>query len=348
LLAIVAPDHEPNHAVARERGVPLFHDLEHCISRGGIDGIIISSPNQFHADQTTLCIKAGIPVLVEKPVTATVAEGEALVAATAKYGARVLVGHHRAHSPLLARAREIIREGRLGRLVSVMGSAQFYKPARYFEAGPWRTRAGGGPILINLIHEIGNLRSMCGEITAVHAFSSSAIRGYEVEDTVAINLMFANGVLGTFMLSDTAACARSWEQTSRENPVYPSYSDEDCYVIAGTQGIPLGADLSPEVSPGRDGSFLVGPVHGSDFGGGEARTPGLPAGALRASDPGRSRTARVGGGWLAQPSGHRGHCSLRHRATDRRHLRLCHGQGLACRHQFLFRADLPCPARRRA
>lgn len=236
LLAIVAPDHEPNHAVARERGVPLFHDLEHCISRGGIDGIIISSPNQFHADQTTQCIKAGIPVLVEKPVTATVAEGEALVAAAAKYGARVLVGHHRAHSPLLARAREIIREGRLGRLVSVMGSAQFYKPARYFEAGPWRTRVGGGPILINLIHEIGNLRSMCGEITAVHAFSSSAIRGYEVEDTVAINLRFANGVLGTFMLSDTAACARSWEQTSRENPVYPSYSDEDCYVIAGTQG----------------------------------------------------------------------------------------------------------------
>jgi predicted dehydrogenase len=87
-----------------------------------------------------------------------------------------------------------------------------------------------------MIHEVHNLRMLCGDIVAVQAFSSHATRGFPVEDTVAINLRFASGALGSFMLSDTAASARSWEQTSQENKAYPSYPDEDCYVIAGTFG----------------------------------------------------------------------------------------------------------------
>src|SRR5438552_1934766 len=87
-----------------------------------------------------------------------------------------------------------------------------------------------------MIHEVHNLRMLCGDIVAVQAFSSRATRGFPVEDTVAINLRFASGALGSFMLSDTAACAHSWEQTSQENKAYATYADEDCYVIAGTFG----------------------------------------------------------------------------------------------------------------
>jgi predicted dehydrogenase len=80
------------------------------------------------------------------------------------------------------------------------------------------------------------MRALCGEITAVQAFASQAIRGFPVEDTAAISLRFANGALGTFMLSDTAAVPRSWEQTTREDPSFAAYPDEDCYVVAGTHG----------------------------------------------------------------------------------------------------------------
>jgi predicted dehydrogenase len=182
------------------------------------------------------CIEAGVAALVEKPVADSVAEGVRLRDAVERAGARVLVGHHRVHSPLLAAACAVVQQGRLGRLVAVMGSAMFYKPESYFDEAPWRRQAGGGPILINLIHEIGNLRALCGEIVAVQAFASSATRAFPVEDTAAINLRFANGALGTFLLSDTAASAKSWEQTSQENKSYATYPDEDCYVIVGTDG----------------------------------------------------------------------------------------------------------------
>lgn len=236
LAAIVAPDHDHNHQLSKTLKTPLFHELNSCIKSSEIDGVIISSPNQFHFEQASFCIKQGIPVFIEKPITPSVREAELLVDLVERHQAKVLIGHHRAHSPLLAKAREIIKEGRLGRIVSITGSAQFYKPESYFSTGPWRTQPGGGPILINLIHEIGNFRSLCGEISAVHAFSSSNIRNFSVEDTVSINLYFKNGVLGNFILSDTAACARSWEHTSQENPSYPTYPDEDCYVICGTLG----------------------------------------------------------------------------------------------------------------
>lgn len=136
-------------------------------------------------------------------------------------GVPVQVGHHRRHSPLLKAARRVVDDGTLGPLVALTGTAMFYKPDEYFETAPWRREPGGGAILINMIHEVDDLLSICGDIVAVHAMASNRTRGFPVEDTVAIILQFANGALGTFLLSDTAASALSWEQTSRETTHIP-------------------------------------------------------------------------------------------------------------------------------
>ncbi|HVE48681.1 MAG TPA: Gfo/Idh/MocA family oxidoreductase [Casimicrobiaceae bacterium] len=223
-------------SVADKAGVPLYRSLEEMLSRDRPDGVIIATPNQLHVPHALLCIEADLPILLEKPIAPTVVEAETIVALADRKGARILIGHHRAHSPIMAKAREIIEQGTLGRLVAVLGSAAFFKPEHYFVEGPWRREAGGGPILLNMIHEAHNLRMLCGEIVAVQAIASHATRGFPVEDTVAINLQFDNGVLGSFILSDTAASARSWEQTSQENKAYSTYPDEDCYVVMGTFG----------------------------------------------------------------------------------------------------------------
>lgn len=235
LTAVVDPS-PAARALAEQAGVPLYASLETLLAEQRPDGIVLATPNQLHVAHAQLCMAAGLSMLLEKPVAPSVAEGRILVEQARASRTRILVGHHRAHSPIMAKAREVIAKGTLGRLVSVMGSAQFVKPDHYFTDAPWRAEPGAGPILLNMIHEVHNLRMLCGEITAVQAFASRAVRGFPVEDTVAINLRFANGVLGTFLLSDTAATARSWEQTSQENKAYPTYEDEDCYVIAGTHG----------------------------------------------------------------------------------------------------------------
>jgi predicted dehydrogenase len=240
LCALVDPS-EAAQALAQSLGVRHLATLDELLAldvgdAARPDAVVLATPNALHVPQALACIDAGWPVLLEKPISTDVASARQLVEAVERRQARVLIGHHRAHSPIMAKVRQVIEGGALGRLVLVSGSATFYKPDSYFQEAPWRSQPGGGPILINLIHEIHNLRMMCGEVEAVQAMVSHAVRGFAVEDTAVINLRFASGVLGQFVLSDTAASSRSWEQTSQENKTYATDSEEDCYVIAGTHG----------------------------------------------------------------------------------------------------------------
>ncbi len=216
--------------------IAWFATLDELLTQVQPDGVIVSTPNALHVPQALHCIEKGLPVLLEKPIAHTVADAQRLVQVVQNLQAKVLIGHHRAHSPIMRETKTLIDSGRLGRLVGVLGSAMFYKPDSYFNEAPWRSQTGGGPVLINLIHEIHSLRMLCGEIVEVQAMTSNAVRGFAVEDTASISFRFASGVLGSFLLSDTSASARSWEQTSQENKAYASYDDEDCYVIAGTLG----------------------------------------------------------------------------------------------------------------
>ena len=216
--------------------IAWFATLDELLTQVQPDGVIVSTPNALHVPQALHCIEKGLPVLLEKPIAHTVADAQRLVQVVQNLQAKVLIGHHRAHSPIMRETKTLIDSGRLGRLVGVLGSAMFYKSDSYFNEAPWRSQIGGGPVLINLIHEIHSLRMLCGEIVEVQAMTSNAVRGFAVEDTASISFRFASGVLGSFLLSDTSASARSWEQTSQENKAYASYDDEDCYVIAGTLG----------------------------------------------------------------------------------------------------------------
>src|SRR5690606_35587038 len=99
----------------------------------------------------------------------------------------------------------------------------------------WRRSAGGGPVLINLIHDVDLLRFLVGEIAEVQAVTSSAVRGFEVEDTAAITLRFANGALGALSVSDAAVTPWNWDLAAGEAAHYPR-QDVNSHFISGTEG----------------------------------------------------------------------------------------------------------------
>jgi len=235
LVGVVDPDPRAGRLTS-VGDAPWYRTLDEMLETGSVDGVIVATPNTLHLTHALPCIAAGIAVLVEKPIATTVADGVRMAEMSEQHGAPLLVGHHRRHSPLLVAARAILAERRLGDVVAATAATMFAKPDDYFEAAAWRREAGGGPILINLIHDVDALRMLLGDVVSVQAVAANTVRGFPVEETVAVTMRFSSGALGSLLLSDTAAAPVSWELTAGDDPAFPRHGDRDCYVIAGTRG----------------------------------------------------------------------------------------------------------------
>jgi predicted dehydrogenase len=213
----------------------VFADYCKLLDEARPQAVIIASPNQLHAETGIECARRGIDILIEKPVTDTIESAAALMADVRKGGIKSLVGHHRRHHLQVRTLKALLGDGRIGEVLGVSAIWATHKPADYFKTAPWRTEPGGGPILINLIHEIDFLRFTVGEIKAVEAIASNRQRGFAVEDTAAALIEFDNGALGTFFISDSAVSPWTTEQGVGESPEFP-FSGESSYRFVGRRG----------------------------------------------------------------------------------------------------------------
>lgn len=234
VLSAIADPFDAGARLAAQANAAHYGDHRALVDADPPDAAIIATPNELHVPQALDFIEAGIPVLVEKPVAGSLDEARTLVAASQAHGVPVLVGHHRRYHPVTVRAKEIVDSGALGRIVAVGATYFLAKPDDYFET-PWhRTPGTGGAFLINLIHEIDMLRHLVGEVSTVSAMSSNAVRGLEVEDTGAVSFAFANGALGSIVISDAVAGPWSWDLTAGDSPRFPVHGVES-HRIGGTE-----------------------------------------------------------------------------------------------------------------
>lgn len=233
LVAIADPVPEVAQ-YAQTLGVPYFSDHKVMLDEIQPDGVIIASPNKLHIPMAYDALERDIPTLIEKPIADDLQLAKKFAADARAKNAKILVGQHRRHNPVVQKAKEIISSGALGKIVTVSCHYMIYKPDDYYDV-VWRRMTGAGPILVNMVHDVDLLRYLVGEFSELQGMSANQARGFEVEDSAVVNIRFKNGTLGSLTLSDSAVTPWNWETTSRENPFFAPFTD-DCYFIAGTKG----------------------------------------------------------------------------------------------------------------
>lgn len=227
---------DPNLQVkklAENAGTTYYSDIALFLVETDAEAVIIATPNDSHVQIGTQCAQAGLHMLVEKPIASDPAAARNLIENAREAKVKVLVGQHRRFNPYIEATKAILDSGELGTIAGVSVLWTALKPPSYFEAA-WRREPGGGPTLINLIHDVDNLRYLFGDVTRVYGETSNIIRGYAVEDTAVITFRFHSGVLGTVMLSDAVASPYNFESSTGENPLLHSAA-QDCYRIFGTK-----------------------------------------------------------------------------------------------------------------
>lgn len=169
------------------------------------EALVIANPTAYHLDLAIPAAKAGCHLLIEKPISHSLEQAQALENAVKGSGSQVLVGYQFRFHPGLKKAAELLRQEVIGRPLSVRVQWSEWLPGWH----PWedyrqsysaRAELGGG-VVLTLSHPLDYLRWLFGEVAALWAFTGAlSDLQINVEDTAEIGLKFQNNVIGSLHL----------------------------------------------------------------------------------------------------------------------------------------------------
>ena len=225
---------EKSRIHAKKFKVPFYKTSSELLKNQKPDAVIVATPNQFHEKHTISFLKSKIPVLLEKPISDNISKAKKIIYSAKKNKTHLLIGYHRRHNSIVSSVKKKIKSGHLGKIVAANVMCWVYKNKNWYKE-KWRIKKGGGPLGINLVHDIDLICYLLGPIKYVQASTSNKIRKHKVEDTAIVNFVFKSGALCTLSVSDTVVGPWSYELTAGENPAYP-VTNQSSYFIGGTQG----------------------------------------------------------------------------------------------------------------
>ena len=183
-------------AKAERYAVPSWTDLDAALSHSATDAVYIATPVFLHAPQTIAALRAGKPVLCEKPMALSYAQALTMQQAAEETGGTLGVAYYRRMYPKVARAKELMEAGAIGRPVFAEATShdRFY-PADGFRA--WLVdpaRAGGGPLYDIASHRIDLMNYLFGQPMRASGQLSTLVQPIQVEDNATVMIEHATGV----------------------------------------------------------------------------------------------------------------------------------------------------------
>ncbi len=187
LSAIADPDGAALEAAVAQTQARGFADPLAMIREAELDGVVIAAPTTAHLPLALAAIERGIPVMVEKPLAATVDDGMKIVAAARERGVRVQVGHVERYNPAVLEMGRLLREGWLSTIYAITSR----------RAGPFPARIRDVGVTVDLgTHDVDMLSWIAGE-RPVRVYAETAQRLHATHEDLTYGLMhFPSGATG--------------------------------------------------------------------------------------------------------------------------------------------------------
>jgi predicted dehydrogenase len=186
-------------------GTRPFTDVGTMLRESGVEAVVIGTPHPLHAAPAVRAAEAGVHVLVEKPLAASLGDCDAMLAAARRAGVRLgVISQRRFYEPV-RRLKAAIDAGKIGTPVLGVFEMFSWRDRAYYESDPWRGKwaSEGGGVLVNQSpHQLDLLQWFMGPIDEVSGCWANLNHPYiEVEDTALAMIRFRSGGLGSVVTS---------------------------------------------------------------------------------------------------------------------------------------------------
>jgi predicted dehydrogenase len=190
---------------AARYGARPYTDLGALLKEARPEAVLIATPHPLHAAPAVLAARAGAHVLVEKPMAASLADCDAMLAASGQAGTLLgVISQRRLYEPV-RRMKAAIDAGKIGRPALGVFLMYSWRDPAYYLSDPWRGQwatEGGGVLVNQSPHQLDLLQWLMGPIEEVGGYWANVNHpSVEVDDTAVAVIRFRGGGLGSVVTS---------------------------------------------------------------------------------------------------------------------------------------------------